>query len=166
MGRSEAEEDIVTARRWAWTVLEKVAYIDAGRRSPVVVFRSGEQMDRREMVHGTYSRRVLRALNADVTRLHAVSTGARQRYAQLTATGALDPRHEAYRVAADLADTAEQIVLTGGLPPDAGPAAREAVMAEADLWLAHLETAGWRRRARWVRLRRRWTLALDLATRR
>lgn len=166
MGTPGVEEDIKTARRWAWTVLEKVAWIDAGRRSPIVVFSSGKQMDRREMLHGTYARRVLRALDADVTRLRAVSTGARQRYTQLTETQAPDPRHEAYRLAADLADAAAQIVTATGMPPDAGPTAREAVMAEADLWLAHLEIGGWRRRAWRARLRRRWTLARDLATRR
>jgi len=72
----QAQRDVDAARNWAAIVLEKVAYVDVGQRSPVVVMTGGKTVDRRVMLHGTYARRVLRSMDADLARLQAAARAA------------------------------------------------------------------------------------------
>lgn len=155
--------DVAGARGLALTYLEKAASIDAGRVSAVVVFADGT-IDRRRMLHGQAVRLLLRQVHADVERLRAIGEACRARRRHLRLVEPPDLHHEVDEVAAQLADAAEGIVRAAGMPPDADPVAREAVMAEADLWLAHLERGG-RRRQRRARLRRRVRLAVHAVTR-
>jgi hypothetical protein len=59
-GVSELSADVLLALGWAGTVLEKTAFMEAGRRSAEVVFAKAV-VDRREMLHGQYSRLLLRS---------------------------------------------------------------------------------------------------------
>jgi hypothetical protein len=158
---SELSADVRLALNLAGTVLEKTSFIDAGRQRADVVFGLGD-VDRREMLHGQYSRLLLRQLDADTPRLDAVVVAWRDELARALAAAPnpdrCDYHRERWEVAAALAATAAELVRAAGMPPDAGPDEREAVMAEADSWLAHLEPGG-RRRQQWARLRRRWILA-------
>jgi hypothetical protein len=152
-------DDVRHVRGWAADLVDRLDGIRAGRVRPEVTFAGGATMDRHEVLWGRHTRLALRGLDTDVARLQAVARacqGAQHR---------LDGDAYAvtvYRTAEQLTVTAASIVTDAGMPADAGPDTREAVMAEADLWLAHLEP-GWagavrgarRRRARLVRRERR-----------
>lgn len=170
-GSGGLDADLRAAVSLAITVADKIAAIDAGRRSPLVVFGRG-QLDRRVMLRGTYTRRLLAGLDADRDRLLAVAETCRAEQRRLQAATHLDPdptatgrRGGIYELAAQLADDAAALVAAAGLPSEAGPHARTAVAEESALWLAHLEP-GWRRHLWWARWRRRTILARDALTRR
>jgi hypothetical protein len=164
---SELSADVRQALNWAGTVLDKISFIDTGRQRADVVFARGT-VDRREMLRGQYSRLLLRQLNADTSRLDAVAAACCHEVARLMSASPdpdrRDYHRERWEMAANLATTAAELVRAAGLPSGAGPDEREAVMAEAESWLAHLQPGG-RRRQQLARLRRRWVLA-RAATRR
>jgi len=139
--------------------MDKVDAVESGRQSETVVFAGGT-VDRREMLHGQYSRYLLRDMNADAERLVAIAHTCSSEFKWLRRVEEPDRRHEVFEVAALMAMTAAQIVQDAGLRANANPEEREAVMAEADTWLSHMEPGGHLQQVR-ARLRRRWVLARE-----
>ena len=150
------DADLETVHRWAETVLLEQAFIvtqvedGAGPGDP---YRAA--LDR-------CAPRVLRALDADLERLRAVRAASWSYGRRLLMAHGPGPATDICDLAAALTCRAEHIIRDAGLPDDAGPAAREAVMAEADLWLEGAPGHVRRRRARW---RRRCALMLDVVRR-
>lgn len=120
-GDQDAQRDINTARSLAWTVLEKLAYVEAGQRSPDVVLAGGHTIDRRMMLHGQYARLLLRQMNADLARLHTAAAGCRRQYTEATTLRHPDPHEQALLMGAELADIAALIVGTSGMQPRRRP---------------------------------------------
>jgi hypothetical protein len=161
VGGVSLEEDVRYTVGLAWSCLEKIAWVEAGRR-PAVVLRSdgAAPIERRTFWREQYARQVLRHCDADVARLRATADGCRREAARRRTVEQPHPRHEACDLGAELAETAAQLVERTGMPADASPTVREAVMHEAQLWTA---TRTWSARiATW---RRRLLIALAVARR-
>jgi len=142
----QVDVDLQIVLDWARTVAESTTCeADAERRRAA--------LDR-------CSRHVLRALDADVDRLRAATAASRALGRRRLATEGPGPHSDVHDLAAALGHRAEHLVRATGLPSDAGPAARRAVIAEAD----PVSPEGWlgRRRATW---RRRVALILEVARR-
>jgi hypothetical protein len=143
---------------WAQVDLD-LETVHGRARAVVASIRSSGSQQRRTALD-VHSRHVLRALDADVERLRDVAAACRAIAARLLVAEGPGPASDGYDVAAALAVRAERIVRATGLPPDAGPAARRAVVAEADP-----ARPGGRSRRAWARWRRRGVLIWEVARR-
>jgi hypothetical protein len=156
-------EDVRHVRGWAAYLVDHMDGVQAGRVRPEVTLAGGATLDRREVLWGRHVRQVLRGLDADVARLQAVAQACQ---AAQHRSGVQGDAYAVivYRTAEQLAAAAAGIVADAGMPVDAGPDTREAVMAEADLWLAHLEP-GWAGILHRARRRRRRLIRADIRRR-
>jgi hypothetical protein len=151
------DADLETVHWWAETVLLEQAFIEGSTDDG-----TGRRSDPYRATLDRCAPRVLRALDADLERLRAVRAASWSYGRRLLTVQGPGSATDICDLAAALTWRAENIIRDAGLPDDAGPAAREAVMAEADLWLEGVPGQGRLRRARW---RRRYALVLDVVRR-
>jgi hypothetical protein len=116
VGGVSLEDDVRYTVGLAWACLEKIAWVDAGRRPDVVLRTDGaDPIERRTFWREQYARQVQRHSD-DVARLRVTAAACRREVARLRDTEQPHPQHEAYDLGAELCEYAARLVERTGMP--------------------------------------------------